>query len=145
MEGIQGAVLAVKLARLDGWNSRRRDHACRYDALLAGCPGIRPTLMSGQCEGVYHLYTVRSAMRDALRAYLSARGIETGLHYPIPIHLQPAYRDLGYKEGDFPMTEDACATLLSLPMYAELSTAQLTYVAEAVREFHQAPARPTQG
>jgi dTDP-4-amino-4,6-dideoxygalactose transaminase len=101
--------------------------------------------MRGQCEGVYHLYTVRCAQRDALRAYLSARGIETGLHYPIPIHLQPAYSDLGYKEGAFPVTEEACATLLSLPMYAELSTAQLTYVAEAVREFHQAPARPIQG
>ncbi len=135
MDGLQGAVLDVKLQRLDRWNGRRREHARAYDALLSTCPGLRFTRQRADTEGVYHLYVVRSDRRDALRTYLAERGIDTGLHYPVPVHGQSAYADLGYAVGDFPITEDACATVLSLPMYAELTPAQLSYVAQRVCEF----------
>jgi dTDP-4-amino-4,6-dideoxygalactose transaminase len=134
MDGIQAAVLNVKLRHLDRWNSRRREHAHAYDALLAACPGLRLTHQRGDSESVYHLYVVRSHRRDALRAYLAEQAIDTGIHYPVPIHRQPAYAELGYAAGDFPITEEACATLLSLPMYAELTPHQLSYVAWAVWE-----------
>lgn len=138
MEGIQGAVLDVKLRHLDAWNSQRRAHARAYDALLAGCPGLRLTGQRAGSGSVYHLYVVRSAWRDALRVDLAAQGIETGLHYPVPIHRQPAYADLGYAPGDFPIAEDACATVLSLPMYAELTPVQVAYVAQVVCASHAA-------
>ena len=138
MDGIQGAVLDVKLRHLDCWNSRRREHARAYDALLAACPGLRLTRQRGDGESVYHLYVVRSDRRDGLRAYLAEQGINTGLHYPVPVHRQPAYAELGYAAGDFPITEEACATLLSLPMYAELTPVQLSYVARTVCEFQTA-------
>jgi dTDP-4-amino-4,6-dideoxygalactose transaminase len=136
MDGLQGAVLGVKLQHLDGWNARRREHARAYDKLLNGCPSLRLTARREECEPVYHLYTLRSARRDDLRTFLAERGVATGLHYPVPIHLQSAMVDLGYHAGDFPVTEDACTTLLSLPMFAELTTEQVEYVAAAVREFH---------
>jgi dTDP-4-amino-4,6-dideoxygalactose transaminase len=135
MDGIQAAVLNVKLQHLDHWNSRRRDHACAYDALLAACRGLQLTRQHDDSESVYHLYVVRSDRRDALRAYLAERGIATGLHYPVPIHRQPAYAELPYAAGDFPITEEACATLLSLPMYAELTPLQVAHVAQTVCEF----------
>ena len=135
MDGIQAAVLNVKLRHLDHWNSRRREHAHAYDALLAACPGLRLTRQRGDSESVYHLYVVRSDRRDALRAYLAEQGIDTGLHYPVPIHRQPAYAELGYAAGDFPITEESCATLLSLPMYAELAPRQVAYVAQTVCTF----------
>src|SRR5919201_2097851 len=135
MDGIQAAVLNVKLRHLDRWNSRRRAHAHTYDALLAACPGLRLTHQRGDSESVYHLYVVRSHRRDALRAYLAEQGIDTGIHYPVPIHRQPAYAELGYAAGDFPITEEACVTLLSLPMYAELTPLQVSYVAQAVWQF----------
>jgi dTDP-4-amino-4,6-dideoxygalactose transaminase len=135
MDGIQAAVLNVKLRHLERWNSRRREHAHAYDALLAACPGLRLTRQRDDSESVYHLYVVRSDRRDALRAYLAEQGIDTGLHYPVPIDRQPAYAELGYAPGDFPITEEACATLLSLPMYAELTPHQVAYVAQTVCEF----------
>jgi dTDP-4-amino-4,6-dideoxygalactose transaminase len=128
-------VLNVKLRHLDHWNSRRRAHAHAYDALLAACPGLQLTRQRDDSESVYHLYVVRSDRRDALRAYLAEQGIDTGLHYPVPIHRQPAYAGLGYAPGAFPVTEEACATLLSLPMYAELAPPQVAYVAQTVCEF----------
>jgi dTDP-4-amino-4,6-dideoxygalactose transaminase len=135
MEGIQGAVLGVKLHYLNAWNSRRVEHAHAYDRLLANCHGLRLTTIRPDRQSVYHLYVVRTEHRDALRDYLLDRGIETGLHYPMPIHLQPAYAYLGYKEGDFPVAEATCASLVSLPMYAELSPAQVEHVAEAIQDF----------
>jgi dTDP-4-amino-4,6-dideoxygalactose transaminase len=136
MDGIQGAVLGVKLRYLSEWNRRRREHAQHYDRLLEDCPDIRITRVRPENESVYHLYTIRSQRRDELRAYLLERGIETGLHYPVPIHLQPAYSELGYRQGDFSVSEDAAATLISLPMFAELSHEQIAHVAGAVRAFH---------
>jgi dTDP-4-amino-4,6-dideoxygalactose transaminase len=136
MDGIQGAVLDVKLRYLDRWNNQRRAHARTYDMLLSDCPRLRTTGSRGDNENVYHLYCVRSDQRDALRAHLTQYGIGTGLHYPVPIHLQQAYSGLGYRVGDFPVAEDACATLLSLPMYAELTSSQVASVAEAIWACH---------
>jgi dTDP-4-amino-4,6-dideoxygalactose transaminase len=131
LEGIQGAILRVKLRHLEAWTEARRAHARRYDALLAGgpleLPGVRP---GGR--HVYHVYAVRHPERDRLQAALLAQGVQTGIHYPIPVHLQPAYADLGYRAGDFPVSERAARETLSLPMFAELTPAQCEQVAEAV-------------
>lgn len=134
LDTIQAAALRVKLRYLDGWNAARRQHAGRYSQLLRGTGLGLPPVMPG-VEPVWHLYIVRTPEREALRQYLGEQGIATGIHYPIPIHLQPAYRDLGYDQGDFPFSEAACEQMLSLPMYAELTEEQIGYVADAVREF----------
>jgi len=132
MERIQGAVLSVKLRHLDEWNDARRARAANYDAALSDLdlelPGVEPDR-----NHVYHLYVVRSEDRDGLRRHLAEQGIQTGLHYPVPIHLQEAYRGLGYREGAFPVAERWADRCLSLPMYAELTTAQLDQVVEGVR------------
>ena len=132
MEGIQGAVLSVKLRHLDDWNDARRARASEYSAALAECelelPGVEPDR-----DHVYHLYVVRTEDRDGLRQHLAEHGIQTGLHYPVPVHLQEAYRGLGYRQGDFPVAERWAARCLSLPMYAELTKTQLDQVVEGVR------------
>jgi dTDP-4-amino-4,6-dideoxygalactose transaminase len=136
MDGIQGAVRDVKLQYLDEWNRQRRAHAHNtYDRLLAGCSGFRLTHQRADSECVHHLYVVRSGWRDAPRNYLAQQGIDSGLHYSVPIHLQRAYAGLGYRTDDFPITEDACAMLLSLPMYVELTPAQVRAVACAIHTF----------
>ena len=129
---IQCAVLDVKLPYLDDWNAARRAHAARYDALLADLPLERPERIESG-EHVYHQYVIRVPDRDRVRSALDAAGIATGIHYPIPIHLQPAAKFLGYARGDFPETERAAATILSLPMYPELTDVQIDAVATAVR------------
>ncbi len=134
LDTIQAAVLRVKLRHLDGWNAARRRHARRYSDLLAGIDVGLP--VEAEWAGpVYHLYAIRSQFRDGLSAYLRDRGIATGIHYPIPIHLQPAYRDLGYKKGDFPVSEAQAASVLSLPMYPELPDDSIERVAQEVRRF----------
>ena len=134
LDTIQAAVLRVKLKYLDEWNAARRRHAQRYNVLLDGCPALTPR-EADDCECTYHLYVIRIQDRDALRAHLRDKGIATGIHYPIPIHLQPAYQQLGYGKGSFPVTEECCKQVLSLPMYAELTPDQIEYVAEAIRDF----------
>jgi dTDP-4-amino-4,6-dideoxygalactose transaminase len=119
LDALQAAMLRVKLPRLDGWNEARRAHAARYHELLADLPLTRPTVRDS-VEHVWHLYVVRVDDRDALREQLAADGIDTGIHYPVPIHLQPAYRDLGHAPGDFPVAEQLAREVLSLPMYPEL-------------------------
>ena len=104
MDGIQGAALEVKLRHLPGWTDRRRAIAADYDSRLAGVGVSRPAAPRG-LEHVYHVYAVRSADRDGLRARLGEAGVATGLHYPRPVHLQPAYADLGHCAGDFPVSE----------------------------------------
>jgi dTDP-4-amino-4,6-dideoxygalactose transaminase len=133
LEGLQGAMLGVKLRHLDEWTESRRGHAACYDALLAHseAPAVREMPYA---RHVYHIYAVRSASRDALQHALQVAGVQTGLHYPIPVHLQPAYADLGYREGDFPHAEQAAREVLSLPMYPELTTDQVETVAAAVLE-----------
>src|SRR3989338_3776822 len=138
MDGIQGAVLSVKLKYLDEWNAKRRKHAEHYHVMLGsleaeGKISFIETLQT--CEPVYHLFVIRSAKRDALKAHLEKHGIGVGIHYPIPIHLQKAYADLGYKKGDFPVAEKLASEVLSLPMYAELTEKQIEEVCEAIKSF----------
>lgn len=134
MEAIQGAVLRVKLRHLEDWNVARRNHADQYRRLLSDA-GIGLLEKLPYDLSVHHIFPVFTLRRDALQEYLNANGIATGIHYPIPVHLQRGYRDLGYKAGDFPVTERACNEVLSLPMYAELSDGAVKQVADSVREF----------
>ena len=137
LEGIQGAVLRVKLRHLEAWTEARRRIAARYDRQLAGSGVPTPAAMS-YARHVYHVYAIRTAERQAWQEALTARGIQSGIHYPIPVHLLPAFADLGYKAGQFPHTERAANEVLSLPMFAELSDAQCDEVCRAVREIASA-------
>jgi dTDP-4-amino-4,6-dideoxygalactose transaminase len=146
LEGIQGGVLAVKLPHLDGWNENRRVLAARYRELFAGSKVVTPKEMD-YSHHVYHLYVVVVDDRDALKKALSEQGIENGLHYPVPLHLQKAYAYLGYKKGDFPVSEHVAANHVSLPMYAELPIEHVEYVAKTVLEVLEcqpvaSPSRP---
>ncbi len=134
LEGIQGAVLTVKLRHLDAWNKARRAHAAVYGEHLADA-GVRLPVEADGCQSACHLYVVRSEQRDALRAHLNERGVQTGLHYPVPVHLQDAYSGLDHRRGDFPEAEAWANECLSLPMYAELSPAHLEQVIQGVKSF----------
>jgi dTDP-4-amino-4,6-dideoxygalactose transaminase len=134
LDTMQAAVLRVKLKYLDRWNEARREHARLYTHHLAVVDVITPQ-QSSDAESVWHLYVVRVKERDSLKACLAERGIATGIHYPIPIHLQPAYRDLGYAPAAFPVTEQLGEQILSLPMYPELTRDAIDVVAGAVCEF----------
>ena len=132
MEGIQGAVLRVKLKYLEGWTEARRAAAKRYDAGLSGS-GVPTPAQMPYARHVYHIYAVRTSQRQRWQQALNEKGIQSGIHYPIPVHLLPAYQDLGYKAGDFPHSEKAAAEVLSLPMFPELTPQQVDTVCEAVR------------
>jgi dTDP-3-amino-3,4,6-trideoxy-alpha-D-glucose transaminase len=131
LDALQAAVLRLKLRHLEAWNRARRAVAARYASGLAGLPLALPTERPG-VEHVYHQYAVRSARRDALQQSLTARGIGTGIHYPLPLHLQEGYRALGYAAGSFPVAERAAAEVLSLPMSPFLGNAQVDEVVAAV-------------
>lgn len=133
LDGIQGAVLGVKLAHLETWNTARRSHAALYRELLQGNPNI--TLFKTHDDRVhnYHLFVVRIKNRDAVQAKLKDKGIATGIHYPIPIHLQEAYAGK-WKQGDFPVAETLASEILSLPMFAELTETQVREVAEGLKK-----------
>lgn len=133
MEGLQGGILSVKLKYLDRWNDQRRQAAAEYDAALAATDLEVPTEMADN-RHVYHLYVVQSNKRDQLRAQLGEVGIESGLHYPTPLHLQEAYRFLGYKEGDFPVTESVKDRILSLPMYPGIKSEAIARVVLELKE-----------
>ena len=133
MEGIQGAVLRVKLRHLEAWTEARRAHAARYHELLATSGVVVPQEMP-YARHVYHVYAIRSRQRDNLQQELNARGIQTGIHYPVPVHLLEAYRDLGYVRGDFPCSEQVAGQVLSLPLFPELTDSQIETVSAAVRE-----------
>lgn len=133
LDELQAALLRVKLRHLDRWNRQRQALARLYDALLAEADVVRPAVAAGN-EHVYHLYVVRSRQRDALRSHLARRGIATAIHYPVPVHQQPAYRRLA-PAGGLPVTERAAAEVLSLPMYPQLAPAAVKRVAEGIREF----------
>jgi dTDP-4-amino-4,6-dideoxygalactose transaminase len=139
MEAIQGAILRVKLRCLEQWTQARIAHAAAYGQHLIDTPLILPTATAAG-RHVYHIYAVLTDRRAALMDALNARGIQTGIHYPYPVHLLPAYADLGYQAGDFPISEQIGAQELSLPMYPELTEAHISAVAEAVTEFHTAEA-----
>lgn len=136
LDAIQAAILNVKLKYLDDWNRSRAAHAKYYSDQLQSIDGLcLPEVHPGR-DHVFHLYVIRSTMRDPLQEFLSSRKIKTLIHYPLPIHLQEAYADLGYKAGDFPITEQAAAEILSLPMYAGLQSIQLEYVVKAIQDFY---------
>jgi dTDP-4-amino-4,6-dideoxygalactose transaminase len=134
MEGIQGAVLGVKLKHLDKWTSERRRVAHRYHELLADTPLQLPR-EAAYAESAYHLYVVRHPRRDELKKHLEANQVGCALHYPLPLHLQKCYASLGYKNGDFPITEKASRECLSLPIYPELTDAQIQRVVEVIKDF----------
>jgi dTDP-4-amino-4,6-dideoxygalactose transaminase len=133
MESLQGAILRVKLKHLEKWTQARQALAKRYDEKLKGLPLEVPQTPPG-VRHVYHVYAILAEKRDQLQQYLEGRGVQTNIHYPIPVHLQKAYADLGYKAGDFPATEKACDRLLSLPLYPEMTEAQVDEVVQAVRD-----------
>jgi len=133
MEGLQGSILRVKLRHLEAWTEARRAHAHGYSAQLADAEVATPTEQSW-ARHVYHVYAIRTSSREALQRTLQANGVQTGIHYPIPVHLQPAYADLGYRAGQFPHAERAAAEVLSLPMYPELSGTQRETVSAVLRE-----------
>jgi dTDP-4-amino-4,6-dideoxygalactose transaminase len=136
LDEIQAAILRIKLRRLDEWNARRQAIAARYNQLLAGIDVITPEIPSGG-RHVFYCYAIRvpGGRRDALRVHLAERGIGTQIHYPVPIHLQEAAQFLGYRKGDLPVTEKVAGEVLSLPMYAELTDAQIDRVTATVTEF----------
>jgi dTDP-4-amino-4,6-dideoxygalactose transaminase len=136
LEGIQGAVLRVKLRHLEKWTEARRAAAKRYDHLLVGS-GVGLPKQMDHARHVYHIYAVRTAERAALQDALNAQGVQTGIHYPFPVHLLPAFADLGYTAGQFPHSERAANEVLSLPMFPELTADQSAEVSAAVRAFGQ--------
>jgi dTDP-4-amino-4,6-dideoxygalactose transaminase len=136
MEAIQGAVLGVKLRHLDAWNEARRSLAINYRNQLDGF-GQRLLVEHADHTSVHHIFPVFSEQRDDLRRHLEAAGVGTGIHYPIPVHLQRGYRHLGYKAGDLPETERASRQTLSLPMYAELSEDDVAFVTDSIRVFSE--------
>jgi dTDP-4-amino-4,6-dideoxygalactose transaminase len=131
LDTLQAAVLDIKLPHLDGWNAARRRHADAYNTRLH--PHVQTPVSAAGVEHIYHLYVIQTGDRAALEARLKPRQIHTGIHYPVPAHLQDATAQLGYKAGDFPVTEAAASRILSLPMFAELTDAQIDYVCDAVR------------
>jgi dTDP-4-amino-4,6-dideoxygalactose transaminase len=132
LDTLQAAVLSLKLPHLDGWNAARRAHADAYAARLKG--HVATPAASDDVEHIYHLYVIETPEREALERRLRARQIQIGIHYPVPAHLQEACAPLGHKAGDFPVTEAAAPRILSLPMFAELSEAQIDYVCDAVTQ-----------
>ncbi len=137
---IQAIVLRVKLPHLEGWNCSRQAAADHYARLLSGVAAVTPPSVASYAQHVFHLYVIRARRRDQLLSYLRMRGVAAGIHYPIPCHLQPAFRALGYGPGDLPETERAAGEIVSLPMYAELSAEQRCYVADVIRDFYHGPA-----
>lgn len=133
LDTLQAAVLEVKLRHLPQWNARRREIAALYRQFLQDCPAVRPLAVAPGQEAVYHLFIVQVEQRERLQEKLKQQGIATGIHYPIPLHLQPAYAHLGLRRGTFPVSEAAAERVLSLPMYAEMSNAMVEHVAVALR------------
>jgi dTDP-4-amino-4,6-dideoxygalactose transaminase len=133
MDEIQAAILRVKLRYLDEWNVRRREHAATYARLLADARVVLPCVAPERSH-IWYVYVIRTADRAAVQQRLADRDIGTGIHFPIPIHLQPATRQLGYVQGDLPNTERVANEILSIPMYPELSDAQMEFVAAALRD-----------
>jgi len=135
MDGLQGAVLSVKLSHLEDWNNARRQNACLYSELLQGVQGIVLPTEADYARHVYHIYAIRVKDRDKLIAQLAEQGISCGIHYPVPVHLQKAYQDLGLGEGSFPVVERCATEFISLPMFPELTVEQISYVADEIKGF----------
>jgi len=135
LDGIQGAVLNVKLRYLERWNDTRRRHAGQYDRLFAGSP-IKMPMIDANNVSIYHQYTVTVPERDALQKYLAENGIGSAVFYPKPLHVQDCFEELGYREGDMPVAERLCGDVLSLPMYPELQAEQIEHIAATALKFY---------
>mgnify|MGYP001079575204 CR=1 FL=1 len=135
LDALQAAILAVKLPHLDDWNQARRDKSSRYNALLADS-GAKLPVEAPDCHSSYHIYGIEVDRRDALLQHLQSRGIGAGIHYPLPVHLQPAYADLGLPAGSFPSAERVAEREISLPLYPEMTDAQMDEVIGAFNEFY---------
>jgi dTDP-4-amino-4,6-dideoxygalactose transaminase len=133
MDGLQGAILSVKLKHLDAWTEARRRNAKRYDELLKGVTGVAAPKEAAYAKHVYHIYAIRVPDRDRVIAALAARDIHCGIHYPIPLHLQEPYKSLGYRKDAFLVTEKAASEFVSLPMFAELAGEQIARVAAELK------------
>jgi len=137
LDSLQAAILRIKLRHLDQWNAGRRQAAAHYNELLKGAPVTLP-YEAPDAKSVYHLYVVRAARREELRQALGEAGIDTGIHYDTPLHLQECFRYLGYKDGDFPVAEKAAREIVSLPMFPELSKEDVELVARTLKRFYKA-------
>ncbi|MGD9245371.1 MAG: DegT/DnrJ/EryC1/StrS family aminotransferase [Desulfobacterales bacterium] len=135
LDAIQAGVLRIKLKRLDRWNRLRRQYADYYYELLSEIPSVTLLTEAEFAESVYHLYVILVDDRDGLQNFLDSKGIATGLHYPLPLHLQKAYSHLGYHNDDFPIAENIAGRLLSLPMFPELTRNQIQYVCDKIKEY----------
>jgi dTDP-4-amino-4,6-dideoxygalactose transaminase len=135
LDAIQAGVLRIKLRRLGDWNRARRENAAYYNQLLSEIPSVTLPIEAEFANSVYHLYVILVDDRDGLQKFLDSKGIATGLHYPLPLHLQKAYEHLGYRKGAFPVTEHIADRLLSLPMFPELTREQIEYVVRSVKEY----------
>lgn len=137
LDTIQAAILLTKLRYLDTWNELRRRHAQTYSSLLDSVPQIKLPIEHKYAKHVYHIYSIEALQRNRLQKYLENRGIATVIHYPIPIHLQKPFRLLGYKIGDYPITETKSKNILSLPMYPEITETEIEYIARAIKTFYR--------
>jgi dTDP-4-amino-4,6-dideoxygalactose transaminase len=135
MDGLQGAILSVKLKHLAEWNESRRKNAKIYNDLLAGLDGVVTPREADYAKHVYHIYAVRTKNRDALMNALAEKDIHCGIHYPVPVHQQEAYHSLGLAKGSFPIAELCASELVSLPMFPELTEHQIKQVADKIKEF----------
>lgn len=135
LDAIQAGVLRIKLRRLSDWNHSRHENAAYYNELLSKVNGVTLPVEADFASSVYHLYVILVDDREDFQQFLSDKGIGTGLHYPLPLHLQKAYAHLGYKDGSFPVTESVAKSLISLPMFPELTREQIEYVVQCIKEF----------
>ena len=132
MDGIQAAVLRVKLRHLEAANQCRRAHAAYYSQALSGVPGVSTPVEAPYARHVYHVYAIRTPARDETMRALKSSGVECGVHYPVPVHLQEAYQGLGHQPGAFPVAERCAREFISLPMYPELTEEQLEKVVQSL-------------
>ncbi len=135
LDSIQAGILTVKLRHLAEWNRKRQEAAKRYDEILTAAEGVVAPYQPEWSRSVYHLYVIRVQDREGLQKHLASAKVDTGIHYPIPLHLQKAYENFGYKQGDFPVTEKIAAEILSLPMFPQLDAARQTRVVQGVQDY----------
>jgi dTDP-4-amino-4,6-dideoxygalactose transaminase len=135
LDGIQAGILTVKLGHLNEWNRKRQEAAQRYDEMLSPIEGVIKPHCPEWARAIYHLYVIRIRDREALQKHMGEANIGTGIHYPVPLHLQKAYENLGYKRGDFPITERIAAEIVSLPMFPQLRAEHQNQVVEEVAHF----------
>jgi dTDP-4-amino-4,6-dideoxygalactose transaminase len=135
LDAVQAGILRLKLGHLGQWSQERREHAQRYNESLRELDNVITPFEPSWTKAVYHLYVIRTKQREELQRHLSDAGIASGLHYPLPLHLQKAYKALGYKEGDFPISERVAKEILSLPMYPELTADQIDAVCHEIKAF----------